>query len=92
MSEIYDGTRRAINFKRMADEKNVSDLNPLFEKIEEVAKSGKYDLDIKTELSEAQENALNALGFDIGSFDEDDDEYAEGFRTWITWDDPNDVD
>jgi len=89
MSEIYDGARKAINFKRMADEKNVSDLDPFFEKIEEAARAGKYNLDLKIYLTGVQKNALNALGFDIGDFDDAEDEYAEGFRTWIMWDNPN---
>jgi hypothetical protein len=90
MEDLLGTSRKASEFKRIADRKNLEDLDPIFDLMQKAAEEGKYDLDIRQELSETQEDALESAGFDVGTFDDDDDEYEEGFRTWIFWNDPSD--
>jgi len=77
--------KNASFYKRISDRKNVENLAPILDLVNKAAEAGEYDIDIKEELTDTQINAMENLGFDIGTFDEDDEQYDEGFRTWIDW-------
>jgi hypothetical protein len=77
---------KAITFKNMADRINISRLvTSVFDLIEKAAGDGKYFVDIKDPLLDSQIELLDHLGFDSGLYEEDDKQYEEGFRAWISW-------
>jgi len=83
--------KHAFVFKKVADLKNIGDLDGVFKEIEKAAIEGKYIVNLKEELVEAQRDTLHSLGFDTYNYEEDDDEeYADGFRSCIEWSDASD--
>jgi len=82
--------KHAFVFKKLADLKNIADLDGVFKEIEKAAIEGKYTANLKEELVEAQQDTLHSLGFDTYVYEEDDEEYAGGFRSCVEWADASD--
>ena len=61
-------------------------LKDIFDQIDMAASSGKYEVQVKEELSDDQLEVLeNNLGFEITVYDEDDEEWDQGFKYLIEW-------
>jgi hypothetical protein len=90
MEDFLGEFKKASFYKRKSDQKHISDLAPVLEIVEKAAEGGAYDVDLKEELTDTQINALESLGFSVGTFDEEEDQYKEGFRSWLDWEDPED--
>jgi hypothetical protein len=83
--ELLTRKMNASAFKKRADQKNLCDLSPLFEIMGDAADMGDYEVDIKEELTEIQVRTLEELNFEVYFYDEDDEQYSEGYRSSISW-------
>lgn len=93
MALLTPEDKHAFTFKKIADAKNISSMDEVFEQIAKEAAKGEYELNVKDNLVEAQIQSLQSLGFDVYEYDEEDEEYEQGFRFSIDWEEaenPND--
>jgi hypothetical protein len=78
--------RSAYFFKQMVNQSIIDSMNLIFGVIKKAAESRKYSVNIQTELDDGQTKMLENLDFSVSEFDESDDEYREGYRYEISWD------
>jgi hypothetical protein len=83
--EPYEGPYKASKMFKLTIEALLHSLSPIFHQIRKAAMSGLDYLEIKEELSDDQRWILEKYGYDVIEFDENDDEYQDGFRLQIQW-------
>lgn len=92
MDLLTPENKHAFTFKKISDSKNILLLDDIFQEIAKAAAEGKYSIDIKKDLSESQESILKSLDFYVSEYGKDADQYKDGYRTYIDWEDAEDPD
>lgn len=82
--------KHAFAFKKISDQKNIESLSDVFEEISKAASEGKYEVNIKKDLTGVQQSLLESLDFYIYEYSEDAEEYEKGLRFSIDWEDATD--
>jgi hypothetical protein len=83
--EPYEGPYKAGEIFKLTIEALLDSLSPVFHQIKKAANSGADYVEIREELSDDQKWLLEKYGYDVVEFDEDDDEYKEGFKYQLQW-------
>jgi hypothetical protein len=81
----YEGPYKAKDFFKLTKQALKDSLSPVYETIRGAANEGCDSVDVKDSLSEDQVWILEKYNFSVEEFDEDDEEYKNGFRFNISW-------
>jgi hypothetical protein len=77
--------KAAYFFLRKTDQAIIDSLDLVFGAISSSSDSGKVFVYVKTDLTEEQINVLEALDFEVIQLDDNDEEYDEGYKFQISW-------
>jgi len=84
--ELLDENKKAKYFNEIARDKNVEDLDKVFELVDEAAHEGKYEVDLgsRISLTDIQVKTLTNMGFSVT------EDYPEDGEWNLDWEDIDD--
>jgi hypothetical protein len=83
--EPYEGPYKASEIFKLTRDALLDSLAPVFHQIKKAANSGSDYVDIKEDLTDDQKWILEKYEYEVVEFDEDDEEFKEGFKWQLQW-------
>ena len=83
--EPYEGPYKASKMFQLTKEALLDSLAPVFHQIKKAANSGADYVDLKEDLTDDQKWILEDNDYDVIEFNEDDEEYDNGFKYQLQW-------
>lgn len=91
-TEIDVSSKKASFFKKLADGYRIQTISSVFQLIKSESRKGNYSINLNRELADVEKDFLEEYGFDVYRYDDSDDEWDEGIKATIEWDNPTDED